>query len=148
MVADGTPSHFIFSCGPQSYAVRAEQAHEVVTFPALTRVPGAPMHVLGVFNHRGEVIPVIDLGSLGARHAESSQRAVILRAEGGPYALTVTKVVGVSRIEGEGSTLGDSGFLAHLRGPVKSESQYVLLLDVDGLFEFLRSAGHPNPKPA
>jgi purine-binding chemotaxis protein CheW len=39
-------SYLVFACGSSWYAVPAECAAEVVSFPELTRVPGAPGHLL------------------------------------------------------------------------------------------------------
>ncbi|MFP2928633.1 chemotaxis protein CheW, partial [Pyxidicoccus sp. 3LG] len=72
-------SYLVFACGSSWYAVPAESAAEVVTFPELTRVPGAPAHLLGVFAHRGEVIPVVDMGLLVGGASQSSRRAVLVR---------------------------------------------------------------------
>lgn len=130
-------THFVFACGPEWYAVPAERAAEVVTFETLTRIPAAPNHVMGVFAHRGEVIPVIDLGKLRSGKSEQTSRAVILRADRGAYALTLTRVSGVEEVVGRPPHLGSEGLLAHLRGPLKIKDRDVALLDVEGLFALL-----------
>src|SRR3954454_11989364 len=106
-------SHLVFACGASWYAVPADTAAEVVSFPELTRVPGAPSHLLGVFAHRGEVIPVVDLATLTGRKAEISGRAVLLRLDRGSVALTSTKVAGVSIIAGTLTPLGQTGVHLH-----------------------------------
>jgi purine-binding chemotaxis protein CheW len=77
-------SYLVFACGSSWYAVPAESAAEVVTFPELTRVPGSPAHLLGVFAHRGEVIPVVDMGLLVGGASQSSRRAVPARWPASP----------------------------------------------------------------
>src|SRR5688572_23426388 len=91
-------SHLVFASGSSWFAVPSERAAEVVTFPELTRVPGAPGHLLGVFAHRGEVIPVIDLAALTGATPEKTRRAVLLRLTRGVLALTATRVAGVSAV--------------------------------------------------
>ena len=130
-------AHLVFSCGQSWYAVPAERAAEVVTFPALTRVPGAPAHLLGVFAHRGEVIPVVDLAALTGTKAEKSRRAVLLRLPRGTLALTASKVAGVAQLTGKMDPLGSSGVHLHLRGPAKSATDDVAVIEPEGLFEFL-----------
>src|SRR5512140_868948 len=94
-------SHLVFACGSSWYAVPAEAAAEVVGFPELTRVPGAPAHLLGVFAHRGEVIPVVDMAVLVGGTPEKTQRAVLLRLAKGSLALTANKVAGVATVTGQ-----------------------------------------------
>src|SRR6478672_3410096 len=118
-------SHLVFSCGTSWFAVPSDRAAEVVTFPELTRVPGAPAHLLGVFAHRGEVIPVVDLALLVGSHSEVTQRAVLLRLPRGSLALTAQKVAGVSSVTGKMEPLGQSGVRLHLRGPARSQKNEV-----------------------
>src|SRR5512140_2184765 len=101
-------SHLVFCSGQSWYAVPAERAAEVVTFPELTRVPGAPAHLLGVFAHRGEVIPVVDMAALTGGKVEAAKRAVLLRLPRGALALTASKVAGVSAVSGALEPLGSA----------------------------------------
>jgi purine-binding chemotaxis protein CheW len=142
-------SHLVFSCGSSWYAVPADRAAEVVSFPELTRVPGAPPHLLGVFAHRGEVIPVVDLATLAGatmanaaiRLSDTSRRAVLLRLSRGSLALTATKVAGVSSLTGKMDPLGSSGVHLHLRGPARSANNEVAVIEPEGLFEYLSQGG-------
>lgn len=130
-------SHLVFSCGASWYAVPADRAAEVVSFPELTRVPGAPGHLLGVFAHRGEVIPVVDLAVLTGAKGEGVRRAVLLRLARGSIALTASRVAGVSTLAGTLEPLGSTGVQQHLRGPARTSSHEVAVIEPDGLFEFL-----------
>lgn len=141
-VADTHRGHLVFACGSSLYAVPAETAAEVVTLPALTRVPGAPMHLVGVFAHRGEVLPVVDLSRLAGKPLEDTfKRAVLVRSTGGAVALTATKVLGVSQLEGAPERLGEKGLQAHLRGPARAPAGEVAVIEPDGFFDFLSRGG-------
>lgn len=110
--------------------------------PTLTRVPGAPAHLLGVFAHRGEVLPVVDLTRLTGRPLDEAwKRAVLVRTPRGAVALTATRVLGVSQLEGPFDRLGDSGVQQHLRGPARSSDGEVAIIDTQTFVEFLASAG-------
>jgi purine-binding chemotaxis protein CheW len=128
----------VFASGAQWYAVPSERASEIVAVDQLTQVPAAPAHVLGVFVHRGEVIPLIDLVRLRTGTPGVASRAVVVRGERGAYALTVTRVLGVSAVGDSSTGMGEGGLLAHLRGPVRAEGAEVALVDVEGLFDFLK----------
>lgn len=136
-----TKGHLVFASGESLFGVPAEQAQEVVTLPALTRVPGAPVHLLGVFAHRGEVIPVIDLGKLTGGHEGSSRRAVLMKGSKGTLAFTATRVAGVSTLQGQLDRLGETGVRAHLRGPARGTMGEVAVIDPEGLFQFLSHGG-------
>jgi purine-binding chemotaxis protein CheW len=138
---ENRPSHLVFACGLSWYAVPAERAAEVVSFPELTRVPGAPPHLLGVFAHRGEVIPVIDLSLLTGGKGETSRRAILLRLAKGSFALTASKVAGVSPLTGSMDPLGSGGVHLHLRGPARAGSNEVAVIEPAGLFDFLSQGG-------
>ena len=44
------------------YALDSTAVREIVAMPVATRLPGAPAHVLGVVNLRGQLLTVVDLG--------------------------------------------------------------------------------------
>jgi purine-binding chemotaxis protein CheW len=140
-VAD-SHGHLVFACGSSLYAVPADTASEVVTVPHLTRVPGAPAHLLGVFAHRGEVLPVVDLTRLtGHPLEEAFKRAVLVRTPRGAVALTASRVLGVSQLEGTFERLGDAGVQQHLRGPARSANGEVAIIDTQTFVDFLSTAG-------
>lgn len=136
-------SHLVFASGSSWFAVPSDRAAEVVTFPELTRVPGAPPHLLGVFAHRGEVIPVVDLALLTGATAAKTKRAVLLRLNRGVLALTASAVAGVSAVSGKMDVLGSAGVHLHLRGPAQAATggHEVAVIDPDGLFDFLAQGG-------
>lgn len=131
----------LFASGAEWYAVPAERAAEIVALESLTRIPGASRQVLGVFAHRGEVIPVIDLTLLRTGGDGDASRAVIVRATRGTYALTVTRVLGVAPIGAASARMGEAGVLAYLTGPVRAQEREVAVVDVEGLFDFLKGSG-------
>src|SRR5207253_10852309 len=50
--------------GNELYAIETATVREVVAAPHPATLPTAPSSVLGVFNLRGEIVPVFDLASL------------------------------------------------------------------------------------
>jgi purine-binding chemotaxis protein CheW len=68
-----------FKLGAQRCAIEAGFVHEVCKPVALTRLPGAPAHLLGITNLRGEILPVFDLRDrLHAGHEETTDSARFL----------------------------------------------------------------------
>jgi purine-binding chemotaxis protein CheW len=136
---EATPKgHLVFACGESLYALPAEKSAEVVSLASLTRVPGAPAHLLGVFAHRGEVVPVVDLAVLtGGKSDKTYRRAVLMRVPKGVLAFTASKVNGVSQVTTDEKALGIEGVQAHLRGPTKTHAGDAAIIEPEGLFDFL-----------
>lgn len=85
-----------FNLGDERYAVAVSSVEVVLEMASITRVPRCPAHLRGVINHRGSVIPVVDL------------RAVFGRE---PTKLEAGSTVIVSQVEFEGESL-TAGVLA------------------------------------
>lgn len=57
------------------YALDSTAVREIVAMPSATRLPGAPAHVRGVVNLRGQLLTVVDLG-------QRLTRTLMVRGEG------------------------------------------------------------------
>ena len=55
-------SYLIFCHRGARYGIDVGFVREIVWLPALAPVEESPLHVVGIFNLRGRVVPVIDLG--------------------------------------------------------------------------------------
>ncbi len=53
--------HVTFQVGGAEYVLPASDVTQMETFSGATLVPGAPAHVAGLVQLRGQVIPVVDL---------------------------------------------------------------------------------------
>jgi purine-binding chemotaxis protein CheW len=139
---EATPKgHLVFACGESLYALPADKSAEVVSLSVLTRVPGAPAHLLGVFAHRGEVVPVVDLTVLtGGKPEKTYRRAVLMRVPRGVLAFTATRVAGVSQVTTDDRLLGTEGVQAYLKGPSKTQAGDAAVIEPEGLFDFLSGA--------
>lgn len=72
------PLHLEFSLGADRYLLPVECIVEVLPVPALKALPGAPAGVVGVLNHRGRAVPVIDLARIALGRAAAERRATRL----------------------------------------------------------------------
>ena len=119
-------------------AVLASDVETVVEIEALTPVPRAGDHVVGLAALRSRVLTVIDCKAAlepGARIAEPRDAMVVV-SDGHPYALLVDRVEDVVEASGEiapvPSTLG-SGWKGVAKGYVSAEGRLFLLVDVHAL---------------
>jgi chemotaxis signal transduction protein len=77
--------------GSDLYAVPVEWMREVVTAPPLTALVTGPDVVLGLFNLRGEIVPLLDTAVLlGVPRLDQVAYALVVRSRTGPAALAAT----------------------------------------------------------
>lgn len=71
-----------FIVGDEEYAIPILNIQEIIKPIEYTRVPSVPEYVLGVFNLRGSVIPLIDLRkrfSLAATKPNANTRYIVMK---------------------------------------------------------------------
>jgi purine-binding chemotaxis protein CheW len=79
--------------GADLYAVPIGWVREVVTAPLVTRLVTAPSLVLGLFNLRGEIVPLLDTAALlGVGRGDAVSYALVLQTPLGPVALSATAI--------------------------------------------------------
>ena len=79
--------------GDDWYALEMTWVCEVVASPLVTALPTAPSSVLGVFNLRGEIVPLFDTAALlGLGSARDGSFAAVVDASLGPVGFRATGV--------------------------------------------------------
>lgn len=68
----------IFRAGREQFCLPVLEVEEVVEWPLLTKVPLAPSFVMGVFNLRGGIVPVIDIAFTEGHRADLPPKHVIV----------------------------------------------------------------------
>ena len=72
----------LFEVGSNRFGIDASEIIEVIPLVSLKKVPHAPECVSGIFNYRGQIVPVIDVSALlGERPARSllSTRIILVK---------------------------------------------------------------------
>src|SRR3954467_9302872 len=59
--AAGSQQVLTFVLGNETYGVDILRVQEIRGWSAVTKIPHAPAHVLGVLNLRGSIVPIVDL---------------------------------------------------------------------------------------
>jgi purine-binding chemotaxis protein CheW len=73
------------------YALPMDWAREVVAAPALTHLVTAPPLVLGLFNLRGQIVPLLDTAALlGMGTVATTAFAVVINCPQGPIGLAAS----------------------------------------------------------
>lgn len=132
------------------YAFEAALVTEVVRLGPLTRLPAAPPFLTGVFTHRGEVLPVLDVGQLcgqGAVPVRPSTRAAIVHC--GPWKVAVVAeavegLIAVPKRALEPPPAESSGMAEFLSGVAQDRLGAVAILDMPRLVEAARARAVPS----
>jgi purine-binding chemotaxis protein CheW len=142
----GSGSHQVltFVLGNETYGVDILRVQEIRGWSAVTKIPHAPAHVLGVLNLRGSIVPIVDLRMRFAlERAEYTAVTVIIvmsvntpagRRDFGVVVDGVSDVVDVNSAEVKPAPeLGSRGATDYIRGLVSVAERMVVLLDIDRL---------------
>jgi purine-binding chemotaxis protein CheW len=146
-----TSSFVVFQLGSERYALDVGLVHEVIDVGTLTRMPGGPPALSGLCNLRGHVVPVWDLRvvfGLGDDGERGKAPCVLMVEAGSSIAraarlsgLLVDRVSDVLDIAPEqvepAPTLGPGEGSVFVRGLIRHQDQFVLILDLDRVFEAL-----------
>jgi purine-binding chemotaxis protein CheW len=148
MEGDHTQSFVVFRLGGEGYALEVMRVQEVLDMQSLTEVPGGPRFMLGVINLRGRVVPVYDLRMpFGLPKDSKLTRApCVLIVESSDVQVTgllvdrVSDVLEFSPDELQPPPqLGLGKATPFVRGLIRHQDGFLLVLDVDRVFSTLGS---------
>ena len=134
--------YLTFQLGNEEFGIRVLKVREIMGLQEITAVPQTPMHIKGVINLRGKVVPVIDLRlKFGLPAAEYTQRTCIivtqLQGESGQVLMGIV-VDGVSEVLNLAGTeiedtpdFGEELAGGYLLGMAKVKGKVKILLDID-----------------
>ncbi|HZW30188.1 MAG TPA: chemotaxis protein CheW [Isosphaeraceae bacterium] len=148
---DRAQSFVVFRLGGEGYALEVMRVQEVLDMQSLTEVPGGPRFLLGVINLRGHVVPVYDLRMpFGLSKDTTQTRApcvlIVESTLGSGLQITgllVDRVSDVLEFSPEEvqppPQLGLGKASPFVRGLIRHQDGFLLVLDVDRVFSTLGS---------
>ncbi len=130
-----------FVIGEEEYAVPILSIQEIIKPIGWTRVPQTPAYVLGVFNLRGSVIPLIDLRvkfGLPTKNHNDETRVFVLKQGDEVAGFVIDRLTMAIRIKKE--NIGPapetiSGDDTMIDGVGKQEDRIITILKVDKLLQ-------------
>ncbi len=160
---EATKSFVRFVVADTLYAFEVERVREIVHKGGVTVLPSMPEAVAGVADHRGEVVPVVDLRARfgmrslfesGATEKEiaaskASEKWILMNASIGLVGFVVDRVidvVGTSQHPDPPPQVGgtvDRG----IKGVIASEDGLLFILDVDRLASVVHEARERGSLP-
>jgi purine-binding chemotaxis protein CheW len=134
-----------FAVGDVAYAVPIADVREIVNPLLLTELPHAPVAVVGVADHRGDVIPVVDLRTrFGLPPIGDRQRAkwILVHVEQRLIGLVVDRVLDVFGTSGAeirpSPALGGGEDTRGIMGVTTHDGALTFVLDVSRFDELVR----------
>lgn len=132
-----------FSLSGKDYAIDIMSVKEIAKAGRFTYVPNTAPFVLGVYNLRGEIIPIIDLRlffniEVEERSDNHVENVIIVSVDDTVFGIVVDgidKVVGIqkSTIQPPHPLFGDIN-IKYISGVVESENRLYVLLDIGRIF--------------
>jgi len=130
-----------FIIGDEEYAVPILTIQEIIKPIGWTRVPQTPNYVLGVFNLRGSVIPLIDLRlkfGLSAKKHDDETRFIVMKHGDDVAGFVIDRLTMALRLKK--SDIGPApdtvdGEETAIEGVGKRENNILTILKVDKLLE-------------
>lgn len=132
----------VFRAGRERFCLSVLTIEEVVDWPAVTRVPLAPTFLMGVFNLRGSIVPLVDIAFTEGRRTGLLPRHVVVAALRDDASATSMRI-GVAADEVIGTyTAADDSLLdqmpseiPHCCGMLRHDDRLALVLDLNKMIE-------------
>src|SRR5579864_753739 len=132
----------VFRTGRERFCVSVLDVEEVVEWPGLTRVPLAPAFLMGIFNLRGSIVPIIDIAFTEGRRPDLFPRHVVVASmKQGPEQEIMRLGIAADEVIGTFSTsdplLVDEAprDVPHCCGMLRHEDRLALALDLKRMTE-------------
>ncbi len=132
----------IFGLGDQSYGVNVAKVREVILPVSVAASPGQPADVMGMFNLRGVVLPLVNLHSYfkikPVNTDPASHRIIVTEFNGEQAAFMVERVEHIHRMSWQAMrTVPDETGSDHMAvtGITEIGDRLILMLDFESIFD-------------
>jgi purine-binding chemotaxis protein CheW len=134
-----------FQIGEELYGIDIMDVKEIVRVQEVRPIPNAPIYVEGIFNLRGEIIPIINLHRrfhlkrvINGEDDELLSGFIIIDIDGMKLGVIIDRVARVVSVEGteiQAPPQMLTGIGAeYIQGVVRQEKGYLTILDIRKLF--------------
>ncbi|MFZ0635631.1 MAG: chemotaxis protein CheW [Candidatus Acidiferrales bacterium] len=131
----------VFRAGRERFCLSVLEVEEVVDWPILTRIPLAPAFLMGIFNLRGTIVPLIDIAfTEGRRPGLLPKHVVVALLKGDAQHDDVRLGIAADEVIGtfganEDALLDQAPDVPHCRGMLRHEDRLALVVDLQKLTE-------------
>ncbi|HTZ74972.1 MAG TPA: chemotaxis protein CheW [Candidatus Aquilonibacter sp.] len=127
----------VFRAGRERFCLSVLEVEEVVDWPMVTKIPLAPAFLMGVFNLRGTIVPLMDIAFTEGRRPGLLPKHVVVAALKGDaqhedlrVGIAADEVIGT--FSASEDTLLDQApnDVPHCRGMLRHEDRLALVVDL------------------
>lgn len=127
----------VFRAGRERFCLSVLEVEEVVDWPIVTRIPLAPSFLMGVFNLRGTIVPLMDIAFTEGRRPGLLPKHVVVAALKGDahredlrLGIAADEVVGTFSATEEALLDQAPAEVPHCRGMLRHDDRLALVLDL------------------
>ncbi len=132
----------VFRSGRERFCLSVLTIEEVIDWPAVTRIPLTPSFLMGVFNLRGSIVPLVDIAFTEGRRSGLLPRHVVVAALPDESSATSLRFgIAADEVLGTYSATDDllldqmPSEIPHCRGMLRHDDRLALVLDLNKMIE-------------
>ena len=127
----------VFRAGRERFCLAVLAVEEVVDWPQVTRIPLCPSFLMGVFNLRGSIVPLVDIAFTdGRRPGLLPKQVVVASLNDEAHGANLRIGIAADEVIGTYTATDDSlldqmpNEVPHCRGMLRHEDRLALILDL------------------
>ena len=127
----------VFRAGRERFCLSVLEVEEVVDWPTVTRIPLAPAFLMGIFNLRGTIVPLMDIAfTEGRRPGLLPKHVVVAALKADAHREDVRLGVAADEVIGTYSAAEDAlldqapAEVPHCRGMLRHDDRLALVVDL------------------
>ena len=127
----------VFRAGRERFCLSVLEVEEVVDWPIVTRIPLAPSFLMGVFNLRGTIVPLMDIAfTEGRRPGLLPKHVVVAAIEGDAEREDLRLGIAADEVVGTYSATEDAlldqapAEVPHCRAMLRHDDRLALVIDL------------------
>ena len=132
----------VFRAGRERFCFSVLEVEEVVDWPLVTKIPLSPAFLMGVFNLRGTIVPLMDIAFTEGRRPGLLPKHVVVAAIKGDaqredlrVGIAADEVIGTFSAAEEAVLDQAPAEVPHCRGMLRHEDRLALVVDLRRLTE-------------
>lgn len=132
----------VFRAGRERFCLSVLEVEEVVDWPIVTRIPLAPAFLMGVFNLRGTIVPLVDIAFTEGRRPGLLPKHVVVAAiksdvnrDDLRLGIAADEVIGTYSATEEALLDQAPSDVPHCRGMLRHDDRLALIVDLRRLTE-------------
>lgn len=127
----------VFRAGRERFCLSVLEVEEVVDWPMVTRIPLAPAFLMGIFNLRGTIVPLMDIAFTEGRRPGLLPKHVVVAALGGDaqredlrVGIAADEVIGTFAASEDALLDEAPSDVPHCRGMLRHDDKLALVVDL------------------